>query len=359
LQPAMRNGRMLALLAVSALALAFTLVPSPNISAQALNKAEAIWQLGSQYYPSHTALLLEKPSNANLRSLLGPLHKHSYSKLRRHNDEGWIQLGDLNVKTTKLVGKQKKKSGHDLLWEYAASYYSNEAEARKAANDLKVATSPVSGLGDVGRFRQIIGGNEYYSLAVFSSKNIVVEQFCALFARDRKRYAAVLDVQCAKQRRRLAQVLKGAAVTPTQTPTPSTTPTSTLTPESTSVPISSPTPTFTPSPIPTATSTVPTSTSITATLTVTASVTPNPMPYGAYPTLLASTSPGAACSASVTYSTGRHPVSFDGSTRIADANGQVSWSWHEETVGSGGTAYVSCSFNGQTANTTAYFTVTH
>jgi hypothetical protein len=45
--------------------------------------------------------------------------------------------------------------------------------------------------------------------------------------------------------------------------------------------------------------------------TVRAYVSPNPVPYGAYPTLYARTTTGAVCTASVVYSTcDRSPASF-------------------------------------------------
>ena len=73
-------------------------------------------------------------------------------------------------------------------------------------------------------------------------------------------------------------------------------------------------------------------------LAVRASVSPDPMPYDADAALTARTAPGAACAATVTYSTGRHPASFDGSARVAGGGGTVSWGWHQKTSGTGGTA---------------------
>jgi hypothetical protein len=92
-------------------------------------------------------------------------------------------------------------------------------------------------------------------------------------------------------------------------------------------------------------------------LSVRAYVVPSTMSYNAYPTLYAKTKPGASCSATVVYSTGRSPVSFDGSARSVGSSGTVSWSWHEETSGSGGTARVMCSFRRQTKTATASFSV--
>ena len=92
--------------------------------------------------------------------------------------------------------------------------------------------------------------------------------------------------------------------------------------------------------------------------TLRAYVSPSSMPYNAYPTLYAQTVPGARCTASVVYSTGRAPRSFDGSTRTAGGNGLVSWNWHEETRGSGGTGTVQCSYRGQSKTAQATFSVT-
>src|SRR5206468_3584288 len=86
-------------------------------------------------------------------------------------------------------------------------------------------------------------------------------------------------------------------------------------------------------------------------------VSPSSMSHNAYPTLYATTVPGASCSASVVYSTGRSPVSFDGSARTVGASGTVTWTWHEETSGTGGAASVACSYGGHTKGATALFRV--
>jgi hypothetical protein len=49
--------------------------------------------------------------------------------------------------------------------------------------------------------------------------------------------------------------------------------------------------------------------------------------------------------------------SFDDSAQIVPASGRVSWSWHAETSGSGGTATVSCSYHGVTKIASARFAV--
>jgi hypothetical protein len=92
---------------------------------------------------------------------------------------------------------------------------------------------------------------------------------------------------------------------------------------------------------------------------VTASIVPNPVPYGAHSSLVAKTVPGARCTASVVYSTGRRPVSFDGSAKTVGSPGTVSWSWHLETSESRGTGGVTCTYRGQTKSADTTFTVTH
>jgi hypothetical protein len=90
---------------------------------------------------------------------------------------------------------------------------------------------------------------------------------------------------------------------------------------------------------------------------VRASVSPNPVSYGSYPTLYAYTSPGAVCSASVVYSTGRAPVSFSGSPQPVGGSGKVGWSWHMESKGSGGMGCVTCTLRGQSKSATASFSI--
>ena len=95
-----------------------------------------------------------------------------------------------------------------------------------------------------------------------------------------------------------------------------------------------------------------------AAFTVRAVVTPDSMPYDAHPTLTAYTSAGASCTAGVVYSTGRTPVSFHGYPESVSAGGSVSWGWHEETKGTGGTATVDCTFGSRSAEAQADFAVT-
>jgi hypothetical protein len=90
---------------------------------------------------------------------------------------------------------------------------------------------------------------------------------------------------------------------------------------------------------------------------VSAYVTPNPVSYGAHATLYARTVTGAVCTASVVYSTGRAPRSFDGSARTVGSSGVVGWTWPMESRGSGGTATVTCSFGGQTRTAVISFSI--
>jgi hypothetical protein len=87
------------------------------------------------------------------------------------------------------------------------------------------------------------------------------------------------------------------------------------------------------------------------------SVSPNSMSHNTQATLTVHTSPGATCTASVVYSTGRSPVSFDPSAHLVPSSGTSSWTWHEETSGTGGTATAQCRYRGQTKSASAGFTV--
>jgi hypothetical protein len=90
---------------------------------------------------------------------------------------------------------------------------------------------------------------------------------------------------------------------------------------------------------------------------VSASVTPNPVASGSTATVATKSSPGASCTASVTYSTGSHPRSFDGSARTVGNSGSVNWSWTVGSKGSGGTAKVTCTLRGQNKSATASFSI--
>jgi hypothetical protein len=94
-----------------------------------------------------------------------------------------------------------------------------------------------------------------------------------------------------------------------------------------------------------------------ASFVVSAYVSPNPVPYGAYPTLYARTAAGAVCTASVLYSIGHTPRSFDGSARTVGSSGVVGWTWHMESRGTGGTATVTCSFHGQAKSASTNFSI--
>jgi hypothetical protein len=91
--------------------------------------------------------------------------------------------------------------------------------------------------------------------------------------------------------------------------------------------------------------------------TVRAAVSPNPVPYGAHPTLFAFSSPGASCKATLVYSSGRSPVGFSGGAQTVGSSGKVGWSWHMESKSSGGTGTVTCSLRGQSKSAQADFKI--
>ena len=90
---------------------------------------------------------------------------------------------------------------------------------------------------------------------------------------------------------------------------------------------------------------------------VSASVRPNPVHYGQYATLYGKSITGAHCTASVVCSTGRSPVSFNGSPQTVGGSGTVSWSWRMESKRTNGTGTVTCSYYEATKSATASFTI--
>jgi hypothetical protein len=96
-----------------------------------------------------------------------------------------------------------------------------------------------------------------------------------------------------------------------------------------------------------------------AALTVVVAISPNPVSYGAYPTLSVQTAPRATCQISVVYSTGRQPISYPAHTTQADASGRIveQGQWHMESKGTGGVATATCSAGGRTATGQAAFSI--
>jgi hypothetical protein len=96
---------------------------------------------------------------------------------------------------------------------------------------------------------------------------------------------------------------------------------------------------------------------LTQLLAVRGDVTPNPMPAtGTLATLTAHTAAGARCVAGIFYNDGKAAPAFVGYPQVA-ATGVVSWHWHAETASTGGTATVSCAFQGKSGTATALFTI--
>jgi hypothetical protein len=92
-------------------------------------------------------------------------------------------------------------------------------------------------------------------------------------------------------------------------------------------------------------------------------VSPSPMPYNtdAYVSVL--TTPGAACRASVVYSTGQVPDAFTGKyyqkSYIAASNGVVAWPWHQQVNAGAGWALVSCIQGAHVSYESYLFAIVH
>jgi hypothetical protein len=118
-------------------------------------------------------------------------------------------------------------------------------------------------------------------------------------------------------------------------------------------------------PAPTAHVTVPPETPVVtapaASLSVSITALPASVAHGANATLGALTSPGATCSASVTYASGTVSSAAGLQTHpVADSSGTVSWTWKVGSNTGPGTshAYVTCSLSGDSASAGKDFAVT-
>ncbi len=88
---------------------------------------------------------------------------------------------------------------------------------------------------------------------------------------------------------------------------------------------------------------------------------PSVIPYDSSAILGAMTTPGAMCSAKVTYANGKVPASFAHYVKKqfkAPANGVVRWVWHEKSLNKKGKAAVTCTFKGKTVTAGATFKIT-
>lgn len=86
-------------------------------------------------------------------------------------------------------------------------------------------------------------------------------------------------------------------------------------------------------------------------------VSPNPMPRDTFQAqLTAYTTNGARCVAGLFDNNGWTLPSFAGIPQTV-SGGSVTWHWHEDTVSTGGTATVTCTYQGKAATATATFTV--
>jgi len=89
---------------------------------------------------------------------------------------------------------------------------------------------------------------------------------------------------------------------------------------------------------------------------VDAGVTPNPAFAGHQATLAVGSQPGARCTASVAYSTGKK-ASIGAPTQVVGANRGLFWRWVVDERGVNGKAIVTCTGFSQTRTATAAFRV--
>ena len=130
-----------------------------------------------------------------------------------------------------------------------------------------------------------------------------------------------------------------------------------------SSPTAAPTPAPTPAPtaVVTARPATPAPTAPAAPITVAITGLPASVTHGANATMVAVTSPGATCSASVTYASGTVSNAAGLQTHpVADSTGTVSWTWKVGASTGPGTsqAYVTCSLGGSSGSASKDFQVT-
>jgi hypothetical protein len=95
---------------------------------------------------------------------------------------------------------------------------------------------------------------------------------------------------------------------------------------------------------------------------ISVAVTPNPMPHNTAAYVSVLTSPGAACHASVIYSTGQVPSAFQSTyyqkSYVAPSNGVVAWPWQQNVSAAAGWALVTCLLHGHVSYASMLFAIT-
>jgi hypothetical protein len=280
----------------------------------------SVFPTGSQIRTSHVE------SNAAVQTALVP-HLGSQS------------LASIGRVTGYYMDTVQPNGGHAIYTEYLVSIFSTPAQASAAFNQQHAGyvklthampghyTSPIShrGIGALEGFGTsllTVGGKPFYTREQYFARGRVFAQVVqSYFVRDSRPYGRNARAAFFAIAQKLDAMARGAL--PTQRHTAKSNGSSTL----------------------------PT------TFGVEAGVAPNPVSYGQQAELRAQTVKGATCTATVEYSTGRAPVSFDGSPRRADPQGVVTWSWHMESKGSSGTAQVNCTAGNRQGSATAAFRI--
>jgi hypothetical protein len=88
------------------------------------------------------------------------------------------------------------------------------------------------------------------------------------------------------------------------------------------------------------------------------SVSPNPVINKSLAYVSVRTTPGASCTASVTYANKQKPSSFSANTAYTTAsNGVIAWFWTPGVSAKGGVATVVCTMSGHTVHSSSAFVI--
>lgn len=263
--------------------------------------------LSHRDYPRGFVVTALPATNAVADTYFGPVHRSSFSRLRRIDGEGWIQAGVWHFHT----GRGTATKSHRTVFAYGIHVFKGMRGAQRALNDVKLRTRAYRVAHIWTRRYSVSAANGTLVFDFFRIGPIEVESYFEYTGvapqslRDSLRHAfSTQSSHLVALTRRYSTALRQHPATPTSVPTA--TSTDTATPTATSTDTATPLPTSSATPLPTPR---PTNTP-TATLT--------PTPAG----LVISAAPTAPSFAVGQLATVSVHVTFDGAP-VADARVSV------------------------------------
>lgn len=342
------------------LVLALSIIPPMLVLVPQSSSAALSLALPPTDYPQGAKIVPQPATNIEADTLLGPVHRSSFERLRRRDGQGWLQAALWHFET----GSGAAVQTHQTIWGYGINVFKNHAQANRAISDVKIPTKRYRVAHLSALLYESTDVRETLVFVFFTFHNIEVENYYE--------YLGVAPTGLAKSLRHLfstqsshlaryARALRSAMhqqPTPAPTDTPTVPPTAiltpTVTPTGTSRPTSTPRPTPTRAPTPTPT---PTPTGFQAQATMTQ---PSYPPWSSAVVKVVVTLNGQPVAGAQVVATFYFGKSTTTCTSVTDAMGTTTCMAQVPDIRNGTTVVVQVQVagpNGESAMTSASFTV--